>query len=143
MLNRYLANFLKPVSLTGYPMRYADSLPEALYSADSVRAMDRYLIDQQGVDGFELMQSAARGAFRQLLRHWPSPASVLVLCGAGNNGGDGYLIALNAHKQGIPVQCVAVSPAGTRQAEQEPQCCFSKGSSTGSGALVKISPRKK
>ena len=93
-------------------MRYADSLPEALYSADSVRAMDRYLIDQQGVDGFELMQSAARGAFRQLLRHWPSPASILVLCGAGNNGGDGYLIALNAHKQGIPVQCVSVSPAG-------------------------------
>ena len=93
-------------------MRYADSLPEALYSADSVRAMDRYLIDQQGVDGFELMQSAARGAFRQLLRHWPSPASILVLCGAGNNGGDGYLVALNAHKQGIPVQCVSVSPAG-------------------------------
>ncbi len=91
-------------------MRYADSLPEALYSADSVRAMDRYLIDQQGVDGFELMQSAARAAFRQLVRRWPSPASVVVLCGAGNNGGDGYLIALNAHRQGIPVECLAVSP---------------------------------
>jgi len=37
------------------------SLPEALYSADSVRAMDRYLIEQQGVDGFELMQTAAGG----------------------------------------------------------------------------------
>src|SRR5690554_2029775 len=86
MLNRCLANFLKPVSLTERPMRYADSLPEALYSADSVRAMDRYLIDQQGVDGFELMQSAARAAFRQLVRRWPSPASVVVLCGAGNNG---------------------------------------------------------
>jgi len=42
------------------------SLPEALYSADSVRAMDRYLIDQQGVNGFELMQTAARSAFRHL-----------------------------------------------------------------------------
>ena len=43
------------------------SLPEALYSADSVRAMDRYLIEQQGVDGFELMQTAARSAFRHLV----------------------------------------------------------------------------
>ncbi|HLT14164.1 MAG TPA: NAD(P)H-hydrate dehydratase [Marinobacter sp.] len=93
-------------------MRYADSLPEALYSADSVRSMDRYLIDQQGVDGFELMQSAARAAFRQLLKHWSAPGSILVLCGSGNNGGDGYLIAVNAHRHGIPVQCIAVTPCG-------------------------------
>jgi len=92
-------------------MRYADSLPEALYSADSVRAMDRYLIDQQGVDGFELMQSAARAAFRQLLKHWPTPGAILVLCGAGNNGGDGYLMAANACRHGIPVTCIAVSPS--------------------------------
>ncbi|HLV78232.1 MAG TPA: NAD(P)H-hydrate dehydratase [Marinobacter sp.] len=93
-------------------MRYADTLPEALYSADSVRAMDCYLIDQQKTEGFELMQSAARGAFRQLLRHWPAPVSVVVLCGAGNNGGDGYLIARNALRHGFVVECVAVAPVG-------------------------------
>lgn len=94
------------------PMRNADSLPEALYSADSVRAIDRYLIDQQGVDGFELMQAAARAAFRQLLRHWPVPGSILVLCGAGNNGGDGYLVAANAQRHGITVRCIAIAPTG-------------------------------
>ncbi|MET4025807.1 hydroxyethylthiazole kinase-like uncharacterized protein yjeF [Marinobacter sp. MBR-99] len=94
------------------PMRNANSLPEALYSADSVRAIDRYLIDQQGVDGFELMQAAARAAFRQLLRHWSAPESVLVLCGAGNNGGDGYLVAANAQRHGIPVRCIAIAPTG-------------------------------
>ncbi|MFV8570414.1 NAD(P)H-hydrate dehydratase [Marinobacter sp. SBS5] len=93
-------------------MRYADSLPEALYSADSVRAMDRYLIDERGIDGFDLMQAAARAGFRQLRKHWPSPKSVLVLCGAGNNGGDGYLIAANAQRVGIFVECVAVAPSG-------------------------------
>ena len=92
-------------------MRYADSLPEALYSADSVRAMDRYLIDEQGIDGFDLMQAAARAGFRQLRKRWPSPSSVLVLCGAGNNGGDGYLIAANAQRLGIFVECVAVAPS--------------------------------
>ena len=86
------------------------SLPEALYSADSVRAMDRYLIEQQGVDGFELMQTAARSAFRHLVAFWPGAQPVLVLCGAGNNGGDGYLVAANAKRHGIDVACVAVAP---------------------------------
>jgi len=92
------------------PTHAEHSLPEALYSADSVRAMDRYLIDQQGVDGFDLMQAAARAAFRQLLRHWPAPGHLLVLCGAGNNGGDGYLIAARARRRGIVVDCIAVTP---------------------------------
>lgn len=86
------------------------SLPEELYSADAVRAIDRYVIDQQGVDGFELMQAAAASAFRRLVRTWPQSASILVLCGAGNNGGDGYLIAANAKRHGLHVYCVAVAP---------------------------------
>ena len=69
------------------PSHAMRSLPEALYSADAVRHMDRYLIDDCGVDGFELMQAAARAAFRQLVRRWPEAGPVLVLCGAGNNGG--------------------------------------------------------
>lgn len=92
------------------PVQSANSLPEPLFSADAVREMDRYLIDTLGVDSFELMQSAARSAFRHLLRHWPNPKSLLVLCGAGNNGGDGYLIAANAHRHGIPTSCLAVAP---------------------------------
>lgn len=92
------------------PLDNDHSLPEELYSADAVRAIDRYVIDQQGVDGFELMQAAAASAFRRLVRTWPEPASILVLCGAGNNGGDGYLIAANAKRHGIEVHCIAVAP---------------------------------
>lgn len=94
------------------PLINDHSLPEELYSADAVRAIDRYVIDQQGVDGFELMQAAAASAFRRLVRAWPEPSSLLVLCGAGNNGGDGYLIAANAKRHGIDVHCVAVAPTG-------------------------------
>tara|TARA_B100001121_G_scaffold73481_2_gene65174 strand:+ start:489 stop:2045 length:1557 start_codon:yes stop_codon:yes gene_type:complete len=86
------------------------SLPEALYSADAVRHMDRYLIDDCGVDGFELMQAAARAAFRQLVRRWPEAGPVLVLCGAGNNGGDGYLVAAHARRHGLTVECLAATP---------------------------------
>lgn len=92
------------------PPSPGDSLPDALFSADAVREIDRYVIDQQGVDGFELMQSAAHAAFRRLVRHWPQCGRLLVLCGAGNNGGDGYLVAANACRHGLDVQCVAVAP---------------------------------
>jgi len=94
------------------PPSAAHSLPDALFSADAVRQIDRYVIDQQGVDGFELMQSAAHAAFRCLVRHWPNCGSVLVLCGAGNNGGDGYLVAASAKRHDLDVSCVAVAPTG-------------------------------
>lgn len=97
--------------------RNEHSLPEALYSADSVRAMDRYLIDQQGVDGFELMQSAARSAFRQLIKRWPAPGAIVIFCGAGNNGGDGYLIAANAQRHGLSAECIAVAPTARLQGD--------------------------
>lgn len=92
------------------PLSGGLSLPEDLYSADAVREIDRYVIDQQGVEGFELMQAAAASAFRRLVRHWPEPGRVLVLCGAGNNGGDGYLVAANGVRHGFDVDCIAVAP---------------------------------
>lgn len=92
------------------PLSDDHSLPEELYSADAVRAIDRYVIDQQGVDGFALMQAAAASAFRRLVRTWPELSAILVLCGAGNNGGDGYLIAANAKRHGFDVKCIAVAP---------------------------------
>lgn len=91
------------------PLSGGHSLPEDLYSADAVREIDRYVIDQQGVDGFDLMQAAAAGAFRRLVRFWPEPGRILVLCGAGNNGGDGYLLAANAVRHGLEVNCIAVA----------------------------------
>lgn len=92
------------------PLSGGHSLPEDLYSADAVREIDRYVIDQQGVDGFELMRAAAASAFRRLVRCWPEPGRILVLCGAGNNGGDGYLVAANGVRHGLNVDCIAVAP---------------------------------
>ena len=85
------------------------SLPETLYSADAVREIDRYVIEGGHVDGFELMQRAAAATFRHLVKVWPEPGLLLVLCGAGNNGGDGYLVAASAVRHGWSVACVAVA----------------------------------
>ena len=99
------------------PAGASASMPEALYSADSVRNLDRYLIDEQAIDGFELMQAAARSAFRQLLRRWPECNEVRVLCGAGNNGGDGYVLAASALRHGLSVKCLALTDPAKLQGD--------------------------
>lgn len=91
------------------------SLPQELYTADQVRQLDRLAIagvaDHPGIDGFELMGRAADAVFSRLLQHYPQlnhGASLQVFCGAGNNGGDGYLVAALASERNIPVSVTAL-----------------------------------
>jgi len=74
---------------------------ENLYTAAQTRALDRCAIRDHGIPGIVLMSRAAQAAFRHLLALWPEPGPVQVLCGTGNNGGDGFLIADLAHKRGL------------------------------------------
>ena len=76
---------------------------ERLYTAEQTRALDRCAIEDFGIPGTTLMSRAANAAFEHLLACWPEPALIQVLCGTGNNGGDGFLIADLAHKRNIPV----------------------------------------
>ncbi|MBV4486394.1 NAD(P)H-hydrate dehydratase [Pseudomonas sp. SWRI153] len=84
-----------------------DELPDALYRAAQVREIDARLI-AAGTPGFELMQRAARAMWRALVRQWPSANELTVLAGHGNNAGDGYLVALLAHRAGWSVRVLAV-----------------------------------
>ena len=74
---------------------------EALYTAEQTRALDRCAIDEHEIPGITLMSRAANAAFDCLINTWPDPELIQVLCGTGNNGGDGFLIADLAHKRGI------------------------------------------
>jgi len=84
-----------------------DDLPDALYSAAQVRAVDARLI-AAGTSGFELMQRAARATWRALVRHWPTANELTVVAGHGNNAGDGYLVAVLARRAGWTVRVLAV-----------------------------------
>ncbi|MBX9914201.1 MAG: NAD(P)H-hydrate dehydratase [Pseudomonadaceae bacterium] len=81
--------------------------PVALYSRAQMRELDARLI-AAGTPDFELMQRAAHAAWRALRQRWPSAGSVTVLVGAGNNGGDGYLLAVLAQRAGWQVQVLSV-----------------------------------
>ena len=86
------------------------ALPGALYCAASVREMDRLAITEHGVAGFELMQRAGAAALDRLIAARPALTRIAVLCGAGNNGGDGYVLAALAARQGILVDLYALAP---------------------------------
>jgi len=76
-------------------------LPSTLYRAEHVRALDRIAIEDAGIPGIELMERAGKAAFDALRRHWPRARRIGVVCGAGNNGGDGFVVARLADEAGM------------------------------------------
>ncbi len=85
-------------------------LPRNLYTAEQTRALDRTAIEDCGIAGIRLMKTAGRAVFEEIARHWPG-APLIVFCGAGNNGGDGYIVAALAAQRGLPVQLIQVASA--------------------------------
>lgn len=80
------------------------ALPTTLYTAEQTRLLDQTAILQAGIPGFTLMQRAGRAVFAQIRRRWPDVKQITLLCGGGNNGGDGLVIAALAHQRGWDVQ---------------------------------------
>ncbi|MBD8526796.1 NAD(P)H-hydrate dehydratase [Pseudomarimonas arenosa] len=79
-----------------------------LYRSDSVRELDRLTI-ASGVAAIELMRRAGWAAFNWLQRRYPEARRICVLCGPGNNGGDGYVVARLAREAGLEVQLAALA----------------------------------
>jgi NAD(P)H-hydrate epimerase len=74
-----------------------------------VRELDRRAIEEFGVPGIVLMENAGRGAAEVLMRLNGEPAPVVVVCGKGNNGGDGYVIARHLENAGWPASIWSLS----------------------------------
>jgi NAD(P)H-hydrate epimerase len=82
---------------------------------DQVRRVDRIATDRYGVPGVVLMENAARGVFDAIRDANLPQTRVLLLCGGGNNGGDGLAVARHLHVAGSAVvACVVADPAKYR-----------------------------
>ncbi len=88
------------------------ALPTGLYSAAQVRALDAYAIEQLGVPGYTLMKRAGEAALRYLRSRWPTAYRIVIVCGSGNNGGDGYVLARFAQAAGLTVTALSASSPG-------------------------------
>ena len=68
-----------------------------LLTAAQMRAIEQAAIDSGEVTGLELMERAGRGVVEAIFEEWPELAKTshkaVVLCGPGNNGGDGFVVA--------------------------------------------------
>jgi NAD(P)H-hydrate epimerase len=75
-------------------------------SREEVRSIDARAASELGLSTLVLMENAGRGA-AEILREWTGPESrVLILCGPGNNGGDGGVVARHLDSWGYPVRVV-------------------------------------
>ena len=70
---------------------------------DQIREVDRLAIEEFGVPGVVLMENAGRGA-AELLRAQGIHGRVIICCGKGNNGGDGFVIARHLDNWKVPVR---------------------------------------
>jgi NAD(P)H-hydrate epimerase len=79
-------------------------------SRDEARALDRRAMDEWGVPGVVLMENAGRGCAELLLRLGVQ-GRVVVCCGKGNNGGDGFVIARHLDNAGVRVAVLLFADA--------------------------------
>ncbi len=82
--------------------------PVNLYSAEATRKLDSVAINEYKIPGYELMQRAGKSVFEHLQNTYPLAKKILLCCGAGNNAGDGYVIARLAERAGLDVSVVSL-----------------------------------
>ncbi len=80
-----------------------------LYTVAQVRALERQALASSSAASPSLMQRAAQSALACLRTHWPQARRIVICCGPGNNGGDGFALATLAHAAGLEVSVVALS----------------------------------
>lgn len=82
-----------------------------LVKASEIKEMDRLSIHEIGIPGAVLMENAARGASRIFLEHFDpvEGAHVFIICGRGNNGGDGYVMARYLSHAGLNITVLVLS----------------------------------
>ena len=85
--------------------------PSVLFTAEQCQQLDRIAINEFGIPSYDLMTRAANAALDFLRARWPQAQNVLVLCGGGNNGGDGLVLARLLQNLGLGVEVFLIVDA--------------------------------
>jgi NAD(P)H-hydrate epimerase len=88
------------------------SLAWPLVGAATMRALDRHTIEALGVPAELLMEVAGRAVADAAVEWLPRGGEVLVVCGAGHNGGDGLVAARHLKLLGVPVRVALLAEPG-------------------------------
>jgi hydroxyethylthiazole kinase-like uncharacterized protein yjeF len=93
---------------------------EPLLDANEMRSVDGWAIETKGVPSLDLMERAGEGLAR-VIAQWAPAGRVAVVCGKGNNGGDGLVAARLLRQSGREVEVLAVWPAEWLQGDAQEQ----------------------
>ncbi|HLZ43294.1 MAG TPA: NAD(P)H-hydrate dehydratase [Candidatus Sulfotelmatobacter sp.] len=86
-----------------------------IVSAAEVREIDRASSERHGVPSLTLMENAGSAVAEHVLAHHVAARKIVVFCGKGNNGGDGFVAARRLHQKGKTVQVILLAdPADLR-----------------------------
>lgn len=96
--------------------------PLELHDTITARTIDARATALLGGDGFTLMQRAGQAACDLLLQRWPRARRIVVACGTGNNGGDGYVLAHLLRRLGRDVRVVHPAGGGPRSPLAQRAC---------------------
>jgi NAD(P)H-hydrate epimerase len=94
---------------------------DPLLDAAQQRALDEWAISELGIPGLELMERAGTGLAGLVLEYAPS-GPIAVVCGKGNNGGDGFVCARILRERGREVRVLLLGPAEELQGDARANC---------------------
>jgi len=77
-------------------------------TASQMQKIDDYAINELGIPGIILMENAGLGVVKSILQHFPDSSRISIVCGKGNNGGDGFVVARHLHNKGKEVQVIII-----------------------------------
>jgi NAD(P)H-hydrate epimerase len=111
----------------------------SLATGTQLRAIDARAISEFGIPGRTLMENAGKAVADFALREYGPAAtlSALVVCGKGNNGGDGFVAARHLHQAGARVVCVLL--AGAAELAGDARTCYGAMRETGVTVLESAS----
>ena len=102
-----------------------------VYSPEIMQSAEKYLFDKKGVSPVSLMKEAAHGMYELIKDRLRPFDAVCVLCGKGNNAGDGYELARLMKQAGYNVVCISVFDAPP--SAEPAKTCFEQYISEGGG----------
>src|SRR5581483_5114303 len=85
------------------PLRVPSNPIMKILTADEMRAVDRLTTEHYRISSLDLMRNAGAAVARFILREFPRHRNIGVLCGKGNNGGDGFVAARHLKEAGCNV----------------------------------------
>jgi len=83
--------------------------------------LDRFTIENEPISSFNLMERAAFNCYRWIYKHVPNQKTIAMLCGPGNNGGDGIAIARSLLDKGYAVNCYLIQFSSTYSDDNKKQ----------------------